>query len=177
MAHCILNRNQVFPVIQQRRGKGSPQIMRGTSVQAGLALTHLQDMVHRLVGQPLLREAVVPADACEQGARCLAPYLVHPQLQSLPGAGRDICQPFLVPLALDFQCMLPGQDIPVTQCHSFRATQAASEKYAQQRRIPDAFAAAVRLAHTEQLTDFLPAKARPRGSALPRTERTARMCW
>lgn len=92
MPHCILHRDQVFPVIQQRGGKCSPQIMRGTLAQAGLALAHLQDMVH--------------------------PQL---QLQPLPGPGGNVRQTFLVSLFQDFQGAVTSQEIRVTQCYGFRA--------------------------------------------------------
>lgn len=77
VAHRILNGNQIFPVIQHGRGKGPAKIMWRTFCDPGLALAHLQDMVHRLVGQPVICQGVKPADAGEQGTRMFAPDLVN----------------------------------------------------------------------------------------------------
>lgn len=41
--------------------------MRRTFCDPGQALAHLQNMVHRLVGQPVVRQGVEAADTGEQG--------------------------------------------------------------------------------------------------------------
>lgn len=78
VAHCILHGNQIFPVVQHGRGKGSPEIMRRAFSNTRLLLPDLQNMVHRLVGQPVVRQGVKPADTGEQRTRLLAPDLVNP---------------------------------------------------------------------------------------------------
>lgn len=70
--------------------------MRGTLLNTGLKLADLQDMAHRLVGEPALCHHVLPTDTRKQRTACLSSYLVYPKLQPLLGFGRDIGQPFLI---------------------------------------------------------------------------------
>lgn len=70
--------------------------MRGTFLNAGLHLSHLQDMVHRLVGQPVIRQGIKTADSREQWSLFLTAYLIDPRLQSLLGPGWHIRESFFI---------------------------------------------------------------------------------
>ena len=91
--------------------------MRGTFLYSRLALAHLQDMVHGLVGEPVFRHNIMATDSGKQGTGCLTPDLVHPELQPLPGTVRDIGQPFLIPFSQHLQRPVAWLDIFLTQRH------------------------------------------------------------
>ena len=52
--------------------------MRGTFCNPRLALADLQDVIHRLVGQPVVRQGVKAADTGEQGP------VIFPRTSSIP---------------------------------------------------------------------------------------------
>jgi hypothetical protein len=58
--------------------------VRGAFRYSGLALAHLQDMVHRLIGQAVVRQGVKAADAGEQRPFLLPANFLNPLLQPLP---------------------------------------------------------------------------------------------
>lgn len=45
-------------------------------VEIGLLLTRLQNMLHRQVGETVVRDTVMPTDACEQWAGMFATNLI-----------------------------------------------------------------------------------------------------
>lgn len=153
VAHGVPDRDQILPVVQHRGGKGSPQVMRGTFLNPGLALAHVEDMVYRLVGQPVGGEGVKAADTRKQRPGRLAPDLVHPVLQPLPAAGREVGQPLPVPLAQHPQGLPGGDNVTQIEAHGLGAAQAAAEDHGQHRRIPGAEAGAVRVTHRKQGPD------------------------
>jgi len=66
----------VLTIIEQRRCEGSSEIMGRALVEIGLLLTRLQNMLHRLVGETVVRDSVMPTDACEQWAGMFATNLI-----------------------------------------------------------------------------------------------------
>lgn len=88
MAHRILYDNQVFAVIQHSGRKGSTQVVRCTFRYSGMALAHLRDMAHRLIGLTVVRQRVKTTDTGEQRPFILPSNIYNPFLQPLPGAVR-----------------------------------------------------------------------------------------
>lgn len=98
MSHCILDGDQVLPVIEHRGGERSPEIMRCALRYPGLVLSHLQDMVHSLVSQSFMGQGIETTDAGEQRSGSLAPDLIDPQLEALPASRRHEGQPLFISL-------------------------------------------------------------------------------
>lgn len=56
MTHGIIDGDEILTVNQYGGRKGSPQIVRGAFCYSGPA--HKQNLEHRLVGEPLIRQGV-----------------------------------------------------------------------------------------------------------------------
>lgn len=177
MPHRVLHRDEILPVIEQGGCKCPAQIVGGAFGNSGLALPHLEDMVHRLVSQPVVRQGVKPADTGEKGTRRLTrTWSTHTCSRCQLPAGRKASR-----------SLLP---FPVTRsARSSVTTSPIQRPTASERRSPHPSITASRAAsrgprllrsasHAAKSWRISAAgSARPRGSRLPRRFRTARICW
>ncbi|SLV89613.1 Uncharacterised protein [Klebsiella pneumoniae] len=155
MAHCILHRDQILPLFQHGGREGTPQIVRRALTYPGLALAHLQDMVHRLVGEPVQGHIPEAADAGEQRPGRLTPDCIDPDLQPRPGPGRNVSQALLIPLAQHPQDPVLRDNVTDIQANGFGPAQAAAEDDRQHGCIPWPQTAAVGLTDGKQSPDLL----------------------
>lgn len=78
VTHRILHRDEILAVIKHGGGKRSPQIVRCAFRNTRQLLAHLQDMVHRLIGQPVVHQGVKPSYTGEQRPGFFPPHVIDP---------------------------------------------------------------------------------------------------
>src|SRR5690625_3543616 len=83
MTQQLLHCTQVFAIIEQASGVRAAQIMRGEILEFGLILTGFEDVIDRLVTQPLAGIVLVTPNAGEERAWVNAARLLNPMTQVL----------------------------------------------------------------------------------------------